>query len=129
MTTEYEIAIDASYTDKHLKKLLLQESEEVLYILYEMYAAALHGTILKLVTCTKKAEDILMHTFLNAHKQRKSVKDCPFGLFVWLMRISLQLCLKERKVNGAMIVREDILTSFFPHRWPDNKNRMQEIFN
>jgi DNA-directed RNA polymerase specialized sigma24 family protein len=129
MTTKHELIATVTYTDQQLKALLLQGSEEVLFILYDMYAAPLYGTILKLVSCSAKAEDILMHTFLNANKQRKSVEDCPFNLFIWLMRISLQLCLKEKKPNGAMIAREDILTSFFPQRWPANKARMQEMLN
>jgi DNA-directed RNA polymerase specialized sigma24 family protein len=129
MTAKHELIPAATYTDEQLKTLLLQESEEVLFILYDMYAAPLYGTILKLVNCTTKAEDILMHTFLNAHRNPKSFEDCPFSLFIWLMRISLQLCLKEKKPNGGLIVREDILTIFFPQRWPANKARRQEILN
>jgi DNA-directed RNA polymerase specialized sigma24 family protein len=129
MTTKPVLTAAVIYTDQQLKTLLLQGTEEGLFILYDMYAAALYGTILKIVSCTAKAEDILMHTFLIAHKNAKSFEDCPFSLFIWLMRISLQLCLKEKKASGAMIAREDILMIFFPDRWPANKGRRLEMLN
>jgi DNA-directed RNA polymerase specialized sigma24 family protein len=129
MTTKHKLIPATAYTDEHLKALLLQGADEVLFVLYDRYAAPLYGTILKLVNCITKAEDILMHTFLHAHNHPKSFIDCPFSLFIWLMRISIQLCLKEKNADGDMIVREDILTSFFPHRWPANKVRRQEMLN
>jgi DNA-directed RNA polymerase specialized sigma24 family protein len=129
MTTKPAFTAAVTYTDQQLKTLLLQGSEEVLFILYDMYAAPLYGTILKLVSCTTKAEDILMHTFLEVHKTPQSFEECPFSLFIWLMRISLQLCLQEKKANGTMIIREDILMSFFPNRWPANKARRLEMLN
>jgi DNA-directed RNA polymerase specialized sigma24 family protein len=129
MTTKPALTATKTYTDQELKILLRQGSEEVLFILYDMYAAPLYGTILKLVSYTEKAEDILMHTFLIVYKNSKSFEECPFSLFIWLMRISLQLCLKEKNVNGAMIAREDILMIFFPDRWPANKVSRLEMLN
>jgi DNA-directed RNA polymerase specialized sigma24 family protein len=129
MTTKLALTASITYTNEELRTLLRQGSEEVLFVLYDMYATALYSNILKLVNCTAKAEDILMQTFLQAHKKPISFEDCPFSLFIWLMRISLQLCLKEKNANGAMIVREDILTIFFPLRWPANKARRQEMLN
>jgi DNA-directed RNA polymerase specialized sigma24 family protein len=129
MTTKPALTATKTYTDQELKILLRQGSEEVLFVLYDMYAGPLYGTILKLVSCTEKAEDILMHTFLEVHKNLQSFENCPFSLFIWLMRISLQLCLKEKNANGAMIAREDILMIFFPDRWPANKVSRLEMLN
>jgi DNA-directed RNA polymerase specialized sigma24 family protein len=129
MTTKPALTATKTYTDQELKILLRQGSEEVLFVLYDMYAGPLYGNIIKLVNCTTKAEDILMHTFLKVHKTPTSFEECPFSLFIWLMRISLQLCLQEKKANGSMIVREDILMIFFPDRWPANKVSRLEMLN
>jgi DNA-directed RNA polymerase specialized sigma24 family protein len=130
MTTEQEITTDATtYTDKQLKILLLKDSEYFLFVLYDRFAAPLYSAILKLVGCTVKAEDILMHTFLKAHNNPRLLQDASFSLFVSLLRISLQLCLNEKKENGNMIVREDILAIFFPQRWAAKQERRFEMLN
>jgi DNA-directed RNA polymerase specialized sigma24 family protein len=129
MTTEQEIKTDATYTDKQLKVLLLQDSEEFLFVLYDRYAAPLYTAIFKLLGSIAKTEDILMDTFLKVHKNSLLLQDDSFSLFVSLLRISLQLCLKEKKANGNMIVREDILAIFFPQRWAAKQESRLEMLN
>jgi DNA-directed RNA polymerase specialized sigma24 family protein len=129
MTKEQETRIDATHTDNQLKILLLQDSEDFLFVLYDRFAAPLYSAILKLVGCTAKAEDILTHTFLKVHNNPRLLQDASFSLFVSLLRISLQLCLNEKKVNGNMIVREDILAVFFPQLWAAKQERRFEMLN
>ncbi len=123
------ITASIKYTDSQLKAMLIQESDEALYLLYDMYSTPLYGTILQLVNSTKQAEDILMNTFLVAQQHPQSIKDCPFSLFIWLLRIAVKLCLKERNIDGSLISRENILAAFFPKRWPAIKQSRLEMLN
>ena len=129
MATKNISTAEIKYTDSQLKAMLIKESDEALYLLYDMYSAPLYGTILQLVNSTLKAEDILMNTFLVAQQNMQCIKDCPFSLFIWLLRIAVKLCLKERNVDGSLISRENILAAFFPKRWPAIKQSRQEMLN
>ncbi len=129
MATKYKLTQEIEYTDCQLKALLIKESDEALFILYDKYSAPLFGTILQLVNSALKAEDILMNTFLVAQQNPQSIKDCPFNLFIWLLRIAVKLCLKERNVDGSLISRENILAAFFPHRWPAIQQSRLEMLN
>ncbi len=129
MAQRNNITASNKYTDNQLKAMLVKESDEALYLLYDIYSAPLYGTILQLVNSTLKAEDILMNTFLVAQQNPQSIKDCPFGLFIWLLRIAVKLCLKERNVDGSLISRENILAAFFPQRWPAIKQSRLEMLN
>ena len=104
------------FTQEELRTFLYSDSEDDFYVLYDIYAAPLFGIVLKMVKCNAKAEHILASTFIKARKEALSFDDCPFSLFIWLMRIAVQLCLQEKKSNGIAQVKEDILTtlSFAP---------------
>ncbi len=117
------------YTDSQLKALLVAGSEEALYQLYDMYSAALYGTIITLVHTKEQADDVLMKTFLQVQQQPQTYKECPFGLYIWLLRLAVKLCLEQKKANGIFISREDLLATFFPERWKTIQQTRLELVN
>jgi DNA-directed RNA polymerase specialized sigma24 family protein len=129
MTQHNNTSVEIKYTDSQLKALLAGGSEEALYGLYDMYSAALYATIIKLVYTKEQADDVLMKTFLQVQQQPQSFIECPFGLFIWLLRIAVKLCLEQKKANGTYMSREDLLAMFFPQRWPAIQQSRLEMQN
>lgn len=111
MQTTSSLPAGLMFTPDELRAFLYSGSEDDFYILYDIYAATLFGVVLKIVKCKVKAEDILAHTFIKARKEAYSFNECPFSMFIWLMRIAVQLCLEDKKSNGKAIVKEDVLNT------------------
>lgn len=99
------------FTPGQQKMFLQSGSNEDFLVLYTIYAAPLFAIILRMVKCRIKAEYILENTFIKARKEADSFDNCSFSMFIWLMRIAVQLCLPEKKPSGKKILKEDILTA------------------
>lgn len=102
------------FTPEQLRIFLQSVSDKDFLVLYTLYAAPLFGVIFKITKCTTKAKYILENTFIEARKNAYSFDSCSFSMFIWLMRIAVQLCLQEKKPCGKQILKEDILTAYLP---------------
>jgi hypothetical protein len=60
-----------------------------------LYSAAIYGLILKNVSDTDKASDILVEVFLEFEKQSRISEKCSEGIFIRLFRILYQLTSKD----------------------------------
>jgi len=86
---------------------LIARQDDAYEYLYDRYSAALYGIVLKIVTDTEEAGDVLQDAFINI-SQKKNTYDAAKGtLFTWMLNISRNKALdalrkKERKYQIQM---------------------------
>lgn len=68
--------------------LLQKGDKKAITLLYENYADALLGVILKVLNDEELAQDALQETFIKVWKNAKSYNDKKAKLFTWLYRIA-----------------------------------------
>lgn len=68
--------------------LLQKEDKKAISLLYENYADALYGVILKVITDQDTAQDVLQETFVKVWKNAQSYDASKAKLFTWLYRIA-----------------------------------------
>ena len=62
--------------------------KKAISLLYENYSDTLYGVILKVITDTDLAQDVLQETFVKVWKKGKSYDSNKAKLFTWLYRIA-----------------------------------------
>ncbi|MCX7547915.1 RNA polymerase sigma factor [Xanthomarina sp. F1114] len=68
--------------------LLQKGDKKAITLLYENYADALYGVILKVLNDEELAQDALQETFIKVWKNAKSYNSKKAKLFTWLYRIA-----------------------------------------
>ncbi|MBL4668889.1 MAG: sigma-70 family RNA polymerase sigma factor [Flavobacteriales bacterium] len=75
-------------SEEELIKLLQENSEEGISLLYDNYSAILYGIITKIVRSENIAEDILQDTFVKIWKNFSSYDSSKGRLFTWMLNIA-----------------------------------------
>jgi RNA polymerase sigma-70 factor (ECF subfamily) len=83
--------------EEELVALLAGGDREVIGTLYDMYAGALFGVIVRIVRSEQIAEDLLQETFIRVWKNRASYNSTKGRLFTWLINIARNIALDQVK--------------------------------
>ena len=75
-------------SEEELIKLLQENSEEGISLLYDNYSAILYGVITKIVRSENIAEDILQDTFVKIWKNFSNYDSSKGRLFTWMLNIA-----------------------------------------
>jgi RNA polymerase sigma factor (sigma-70 family) len=89
MTTNTQLLPEISATDqeKILIEKLKSRDEKALSLLYDKYAAALYGMILKIVKREELAEDVLQESFIKIWSSISQYDASRGRLFTWMLNI------------------------------------------
>ena len=86
--------------EEEIVSLLQRGDKKAISLLYECYADALYGVILKVITDEDIAQDVLQEAFVKIWKNAKSYDPKKAKLFTWLYRISYNAAIdKIRSVS------------------------------
>lgn len=74
--------------ENQIVKLLQNGDKKAMVLLYENYSDSLYGVILKIISDTNLAQDVLQETFIKVWKNGKTYDAKKAKLFTWLYRIA-----------------------------------------
>ena len=98
--------------EQQIVNLLQNGHKEAISLLYENYADALYGVILKVISDPDIAEDALQETFVKVWKNAKSYDVKKAKLFTWLYRIAYNTAIdKVRSYSNKTSKEVQIETS------------------
>lgn len=88
------------YSEEELVSLLKVQDQNAFSYLYENYAAALNGIIIRMVEDTQLAEDILQEAFVKIWNNFKQYDDTKGRLFTWMINITRNLTIDTLRSKG-----------------------------
>ena len=88
------------YSEEELIALLRSEDRNAFSYLYDNYAAALNGIIMRMVEDTQLAEDILQEAFLKIWNNFKQYDTSKGRLFTWMINITRNLTIDTLRSKG-----------------------------
>ena len=74
--------------NQHIISLLKAQDQQAISFLYDQYASALYGIILKIVHTEEVAQDVLQESFIKAWKNGSRYDSSKGTLFTWLLNIA-----------------------------------------
>lgn len=83
-----QVSSTSTQQEDDLVQLLKQRDKKGFSILYEKYAAALFGVILKVVKTEEIASDVLQESFVKIWKKIDTYDKAKGTLFTWILNIS-----------------------------------------
>jgi hypothetical protein len=96
---------------KHVAVPPWQPSQKVLRDMYDSYAPALYGCILKLIPDKKLAEIVLVDSYEKIYGNLHLNKDFREELFPWMLRIVLHQCKFHCHLPNAVILSSLVTSS------------------
>lgn len=88
------------YSEEELVTLLKQQDQNAFSYLYDNYAAALTGIIMRMVEDTQLAEDILQEAFLKIWNNFRQYDNAKGRLFTWMINITRNLTIDTLRSKG-----------------------------
>ena len=88
------------YSEEELIALLRQEDQNAFSYLYDNYAAALNGIIMRMVDDNQLAEDILQEAFIKIWNNFKQYDNSKGRLFTWMINITRNLTIDTLRSKG-----------------------------
>jgi DNA-directed RNA polymerase specialized sigma24 family protein len=88
-----------------------QPNQKVLRDMYDSYAPALYGCILKLIPDKKLAEIVLVESFAQIFCDLHLYNDSRKNFFPWMLRIALRQCKFYCHIPNAVILSSLITSS------------------
>ncbi len=95
--------------ENEIVSLLKNGDKKAINLLYEYYADAIYGVILKIITDEEMAQDVLQESFVKIWKNSKKYDSGKAKLFTWLYRIAYNTAidkvrsLKNKNTNEVQI--------------------------
>ena len=89
---------ERNFSEQSTTELLKHGSMQVFNMLYDNYAAALYGFIIK-ITGEKAAENILQQTFVELWKTRETLQCTNETIFMRMIKIARRLAIEEVRSN------------------------------
>jgi RNA polymerase sigma factor (sigma-70 family) len=95
--------------ENEIVSLLKNGDKKAINLLYEYYADAIYGVILKIITDEEIAQDVLQESFVKIWKNSKKYDPSKAKLFTWLYRIAYNTAidkvrsLKNKNTNEVQI--------------------------
>jgi RNA polymerase sigma factor (sigma-70 family) len=95
---------------------LKEHNEQVFAAMYNRFSPALYGTILKWVKDTELAENLLQDVFMKAWNNSNQYDAAKGRLFVWMYRISRNICIdhirsKRHRISKLSVLNGDAIES------------------
>lgn len=90
---------EGKYTEAELIKGITQHKTEAISQLYDLYAGALYGSILKSIKDREKADIILQVVFIKIYKEIRNYNPSKVKLFIWMLSIAINETLKAISSN------------------------------
>ena len=88
------------YSEEELVSLLKVQDQNAFSYLYDNYAAALNGIIIRMVEDSQLAEDILQEAFVKIWHNFKQYDDTKGRLFTWMINITRNLTIDTLRSKG-----------------------------
>ena len=86
--------------EQEIVKMLHQNDRKVISIIYDKYAPALYGVVLRIVRSEEIAEDVMQDSFLKIWKNGQQYNSSKGTLFTWLLNIARNTAIdKTRSAN------------------------------
>lgn len=92
--------VHTKYSEEELIALLRDEDQNAFSYLYDNYAAALNGIIMRMVDDIQLAEDILQEAFLKIWNNFKQYDKSKGRLFTWMINITRNLTIDTLRSKG-----------------------------
>lgn len=90
----------SKYSEEELVSLLQERNQSAFSYLYDNYAAALYGIILRMVEDTQLAEDVLQEAFIKIWNNFKQYDNTKGRLFTWMINITRNLTIDTLRSKG-----------------------------
>jgi RNA polymerase sigma-70 factor (ECF subfamily) len=87
-----------------LVELMKGKSRSAFANLYDSYAAALWGLILKLTTDHRLATEILKDSFINMEEKRSEYDHSKVKLFSWMVGITMNQCVRRLRMSNTELM-------------------------
>lgn len=92
--------LNSKYSEEELIALLRAEDQNAFSYLYDNYAAALNGIIMRMVEDNQLAEDILQEAFVKIWNNFKQYDNSKGRLFTWMINITRNLTIDTLRSKG-----------------------------
>jgi RNA polymerase sigma-70 factor (ECF subfamily) len=89
-----------TYNEEELVFLLQSQDQNAFSYLYDNYAAALNGTIYRMVEDIQLSEDILQEAFIKIWNNFKTYDSSKGRLFTWMVNITRNLTIDTLRSRG-----------------------------
>ncbi len=89
-----------TYNEEELVYLLQNQDQSAFSYLYDNYAAALNGTIYRMVEDIQLSEDILQEAFIKIWNNFKLYDSSKGRLFTWMVNITRNLTIDTLRSKG-----------------------------
>ncbi len=89
-----------TYNEEELVYLLQNQDQSAFSYLYDNYAAALNGTIYRMVEDIQLSEDILQEAFIKIWNNFKQYDSSKGRLFTWMVNITRNLTIDTLRSKG-----------------------------
>jgi len=87
-------------SEQEIVEMLHQNDRKVISIIYDKYAPALYGVVLRIVRSEEIAEDVMQDSFLKIWKNGQKYNSSKGTLFTWLLNIARNTAIdKTRSAN------------------------------
>ena len=87
-------------SEHQIVEMLHQNDRKVISIIYDNYAPALYGVVLRIVRSEEIAEDVMQDSFLKIWKNGQQYNSSKGTLFTWLLNIARNTAIdKTRSAN------------------------------
>lgn len=83
--------------EQHIVALLQQKDQRAIELLYDSYAPALFGIVLKIVHCRQSAEDVVQEVFVKVWKNGHKYHAGKGRLFTWLLNIARNTAIDQTR--------------------------------
>ena len=92
--------VNTKYSEEELIALLRAEDQNAFSYLYDNYASALNGIIMRMVEDNQLAEDILQEAFVKIWNNFKQYDNSKGRLFTWMINITRNLTIDTLRSKG-----------------------------
>ncbi|MCF0057936.1 RNA polymerase sigma factor [Dyadobacter sp. CY356] len=89
----------SAYTELELISSLKGNSKEAFEYLYDHYASALYGIIMKIVKDEEKAADVMQDSFLKIWKNIDSYNTEKGTLFTWILNVARNTAIDRLRID------------------------------
>lgn len=93
--------------EKEIVKLFENGDKQAITLLYDYYADAIYGVILKIISDENTAQDVLQESFVKIWKNSKKYDPSKAKLFTWLYRIAYNTAIdkirSQKNKNGKEV--------------------------
>ena len=99
--------------EEELVSLLQNKDRDAFGILYDNYSSALYGIVLKIVSRSETAEDVLQEAFIKIWKNISSYDKNKGRLFTWMLNIARNTAIDALRAKGEKYQIQNIDDSVY----------------